>query len=115
MSYAVWREVLGVDAGVDTGNWPVTPTSMVVVTPATSPTPVQLTEVSQPTATVVLPTELAPSEVSVTDAPPVELPPTDLPTTNPTPTEEATITPAEPPAESPTEPPGDAATPSESG
>jgi hypothetical protein len=77
MSYAVWREVLGVDAGVDTGNWTPMPTAVVTLPPTASPTVIQPTDISQPTATLVLPTDVPPTELTPTDTPPVEPSPTD--------------------------------------
>ena len=133
VSYAVWREVLGVGAGVDVEQGPtatptvtlVTPTMTSTITPTSTATVVpslQVTVITQvipntPVATTynnslatvpVVPTNLPPTELSPTSPPPTDLVPMEPPPTEPPATAEPVVTepaPTEPPAELPTESP----------
>jgi hypothetical protein len=84
VSYALWREVLGVRAGVDTGQSKVTMTSATLQTPILSSTPGTPTNPGQPTATTIpvteVPTELAPTESLTTEPSLTNLPATEEPT-----------------------------------
>jgi hypothetical protein len=129
VSYAVWREVLGVGAGVDVDQGPtatptvtlvtptmtstITPTStatvvpslpVIVITQVIPNTPVASTNNNSPATVPVVPTNLPPTEFS----PPTDLVPTEPPPTEPPATAEPAVTepaPTEPPVEFPTEAP----------
>ena len=113
VSYAVWREVLGVDAGVDTGDWPVSPTPTVTVTPTPSATLVPPTDPGQETLTQVPPTDIPATEPAPTESLPTDPTAAEVPPTEPPLPEEPTAAPELPPTELPTEPPVENSTPGE--
>ena len=110
ISYAVWREVLGVDAGVDTGDWPATTTPVASMTPTVSQTLLPPTDPGQQTATPVQSTDVPATELVSPDLPTIDPVPTEILPTNPPPTEEPMATESMP-TESATEPPTEEATP----